>query len=135
MDAVTSGQRLAGWAVATDDLDGIANRLKLDVTSGSRDRPDGSTLRWQLAGVATALSTGALPFFIEWAAPPELHPGAAEVQHDVSARGIAWIEVGAENEALDAWLGHHDLQLRFTGAPPTLKAVGISTSTGELRLR
>ena len=133
--AVTSGQRLAGWAVATDDLEGIASRLKLEVTSGSRNRPDGSTLRWQLAGVAPALSTGALPFFIQWAVPPELHPGAAVVEHDVRPRGIAWIEVAAENEALHAWLGNYDLPLRITEAPPTLNAVAISTPAGELVLR
>jgi Glyoxalase-like domain len=135
MEAVASGQRLAGWAVATDDLDGIASRLELQMTSGSRTRPDGSTLRWQLAGVAQALSTGALPFFIQWAAPPELHPGAAAVEHDVRPRGIAWIEVAAENEAMHAWLGDYDLPLRITEAPPTLRAVAISTPTGELVLR
>lgn len=134
-DAVTSGQRLVGWAVATDALEEIAGRLKLEVTSGSRNRPDGSTLRWQLAGVARALSTGALPFFIQWAAPPELHPGAAPVDHDVRARGIAWIEVGAESQTLRAWLGNHDIPLRISEPPPPLKAVALSTPTGELVVR
>jgi len=59
MEAVASGDRLVGWAVATDDLHSVASRLNLEVVRGSRTRPDGSTLRWQLAGVARSLVTGA----------------------------------------------------------------------------
>lgn len=135
MDAVTSGRRLAGWAVATDDLHNIASRLKLEVTSASRDRPDGSTLRWQLAGLAPAMSTGALPFFIQWAVPPELHPAAAVVAHDLIPHGIARIEVAAEHQALHEWLGACDIPLRIAKPPPALKAVAISTPRGELVLR
>jgi hypothetical protein len=85
--AVATGRRLVGWAAATNDLHGIASRLNLDADRGSRTRPDGSTLRWQLAGVAHALATGALPFFIQWDGPRELHPGAAVVDHGVTPRG------------------------------------------------
>jgi len=60
--AVERGDRLAAWAVATDDLDADAARLGLKITSGSRTRPDGSILRWHLAGVSDALRSGALPF-------------------------------------------------------------------------
>ena len=135
MDAVASGQRLVGWALATDNLEGVASRLKLDVTRGSRTRPDGSTLRWQLAGVARALSTGALPFFIQWDAPSELHPGAAVAEHEVRPRGIAWIEIAAEEKALHAWVGRYDLPLRITDGPPALSAVAISTGRSEVVLR
>jgi len=135
MQTAASGGGLAGWAVATDDLQSIARRLNLEVTHGARTRPDGSTLRWQLAGVAHALAARALPFFIQWDAPPELHPGAAVAEHDVCPRGIAWIELTAENEALHAWLGDCDLPVRVTEGLPSLSAVAISTAAGELVLR
>jgi hypothetical protein len=135
LEAAASGQRLVGWAVATDDLQGIARRLNLEVTSGSRTRPDGSIVRWQLAGVGPALAAGALPFFIEWGAPTKLHPGAAVAAHGVTPRGIGWIEVAAEEESLHSWLGDHDLPLRITGGRPSLSAVAISTGAGELVLR
>ncbi len=135
LEAVASGERLVGWAVATDDLHRIATRLNLEVTRGSRLRPDGSTLRWQLAGVAHALSTGALPFFIEWDAPPELHPGAAVADHAVGPRGIAWVEITVEQHQLHAWVGDCELPLRTTEGPPLLSAVAISTATGEFVLR
>ena len=135
MEAVASGQRLVGWAVATDDLAGIARRLNLEVTTGSRTRPDGSTLRWQLAGVGHALAARGLPFFIQWNAPPRLHPGAAVADHRVTPRGIGWIEIAAEEQSLRAWLGDHDLPVRIAEGPPSLSAVAISMAAGELVLR
>lgn len=133
--ALANARPLVGWAVATDDLDAVASRLKLDAGRGSRTRPDGSTLRWRLAGVAPALSTGALPFFIQWDAPPELHPGAAVVEHDGRAHRIARLEVAAEPGALDAWLGDHDLPVQITNGSAALVAVAISTADGGLVLR
>ena len=135
LEAVASQQRLLGWAVATDDLAGIARRLNLEVTSGSRTRPDGSTLRWQLAGVGHALAAHGLPFFIQWSDPPRLHPGAAEVGHRVTPRGIGWIEIAIDEQSLRAWLGDHDLPVRVTEGPSSLSAVAISTTAGELVLR
>lgn len=135
MEAVASGQGLMGWAVATDDLQGIARRLNLEVTSGSRTRPDGSTLRWQLAGVGHALAARGLPFFIEWDASTELHPAAALAEHGVTPCGIGWIEIAAEEESLRAWLGDHDLPVRIIEGPPSLSAIAISTAGGELVLR
>jgi Glyoxalase-like domain len=134
-DAVAKGQRLLGWAVNTRDLDGVARRLRLAVTRGSRTRPDGSTLRWQVAGIAPALASGALPFFLQWDVPPELHPGAAVAEHDVSPRGIAWIEVAADERSLREWLGDCDLPLQITEGPPSLAAAGIGTAAGEIMLR
>jgi Glyoxalase-like domain len=133
--AVATGRRLVGWAAATNDLHGIASRLNLDADRGSRTRPDGPTLRWQLAGVAHALATGALPFFIQWDGPRELHPGAAVVDHGVTPRGIAWIEISVEEQSLHAWLGDHDLPLRISEGPPSLSAVAIAAGEGELVLR
>ncbi|HLJ02072.1 MAG TPA: VOC family protein [Solirubrobacteraceae bacterium] len=133
--ALAGGHRLLGWAVATDDIHGIATRLSLDVTRGSRTRPDGSTLSWQLAGAAPALSTGALPFFLQWDGPPELHPGAAVVEHGVRADGIAWIEISGDEQALRAWLGDHDLPVRVIEGPPSMSAAGISAGEREIVLR
>jgi hypothetical protein len=135
IQAVASGPRLLGWAVATADLRGIASHLNLDVASGSRTRPDGSTLRWQLAGVGDALAAGALPFFIEWDVPAELHPGAAVAEHRTTPRGIGWIEIVATEESLRAWLGDNDLPLRITDGPPSLSAIAITTAAGEIVVR
>ena len=136
LEAVANGQRLIGWMVQADDLRGVAMRLGLEVVEGARTRPDGSTLGWQLAGVAPALATGALPVFIEWDAAPGAHPGAAVAEHASKPHGFAWIELSAEEHSLQDWLGDHDLPLRVISAgPPGLVAVAISTDAGEIVLR
>ena len=57
-----------GWAVRTANLDGEAARLGLTASDGVRERPDGSVLRWRLAGVDESAAEPFRPFFIEW--PP-----------------------------------------------------------------
>ena len=116
--AVEAGDGLAGWAVATDDLDGVARRLGLEVSGGSRIRPDGTTLSWRLAGVRLAMSTGAFPFFIQWDGPREMHPGAAVAEHRVTPAGIARVEVTGDERELGAWLGDEGLPLEIAPGPP-----------------
>jgi hypothetical protein len=128
------GPRLMGWVVATEDLDATARRLSLEVSRGSRTRPDGSVLRWRLAGVARAMAAGALPFFVQWDVPAHLHPGAAVAAHAVRPEGIAWIAVGCDPEELRTWLGGADLPVRVTEGHTGLSAVAIATAGGELLL-
>jgi hypothetical protein len=72
--------RLAGWAAKGADLTRLAASAQArgvplgPVVAGSRQRPDGVTLRWTLTdpGVSPALSL--VPFFIDWA--DSAHPAA-----------------------------------------------------------
>lgn len=134
LKAMAEDQPLVGWVLATDDIDAVARRLGLDVKQSSRDTPDGSTLSWRLAGMERAIESRLLPFFVEWEGPPERHPGAAEVEHDADAEGIAWIEVATDDEErVREWLGEDaDLPLRITEGDPGIAAVAISTSGGEV---
>ena len=62
-----------GWALHTLDIGRLVARLRSNgfnvsnPTAGSRQRPDGTVLKWQAAGVEDSTLTVA-PFFIEWAA-------------------------------------------------------------------
>jgi hypothetical protein len=79
------GPRLVTWAALSHDLDALAARARaaglrvLGPAEGSRDRPDGSILRWRTMRVAADLGTPLIdpvPFFIEW--PDEgSHPAAS----------------------------------------------------------
>jgi hypothetical protein len=134
--ALTEEHPLVGWVVATDDIDGVAKRLELEVEEKSRETVDGSTLSWRLAGLERAMKTGALPFFVQWDVPPERHPGAAEVRHEADPRGIAWVEVSTdEPDEVRDWLGETDgLSLRTRDGDPALAAVAIETGGGEIVL-
>jgi hypothetical protein len=117
-----AGDRLVGWAVATDDIGSVAARLGLELQRGTRKRPDGVRLAWRLAGVGDALrSNGTLPFFIQWDGPSVLHPGG-----DPSApAGISWVEVAGDEAELRAWLGEAELPVRFASVGQGITAVGI----------
>jgi hypothetical protein len=116
----TIGDGLLGWAVAVDDVDPIAARLALPVTSISRQ---GLTAR--LTGVAESMSDPYLPFFIsrDHGIPD---PG---VGYDVG--GITSLELSGDEKKLDRWLDGADLPVRFGIGPPGVVSVGIGVR--ELR--
>src|SRR5262249_5690838 len=66
-----------GWCVRPADLSTTASRLGLDVEDGARQRPDGTTVEWRLAGLEQAALSRYLPFFIEWR-DPATFPGRTE---------------------------------------------------------
>jgi len=131
--ATERGDGLAGWAVATDELGAVADRLGLEVIAGLRTRPDGSVLRWRLAGVEIALQDGALPFFISWDVPADQHPGA--VGGATAPGRITAIEIRTSQDRARAWLGDESLPLWYVNGPNGLSAVTISTPGSDIVLR
>jgi Glyoxalase-like domain len=120
-----------GWAVRPDDLDATAERLGIAAFEGSRARPDGTTLRWRMAGSDRAFATPALPWFIDWE-DRATHPGAA--QRSVAAR-VVRIELEGSSSALEAWLGPNDLPLDVRDGTAGLVAVDLDGPRGALTLR
>ena len=108
--AARAQPRPLGWAVRTRELDAVARRLGLAVVPGGRTRPDGSLIRWRLAGVEEAVAEPALPFFIEWEQGAAL-PGEALVQHPDGPSRVAKLVVEADRGQLEHWLGPHALPL------------------------
>jgi hypothetical protein len=137
LNAALAGEdRVLAWAVATDDLEGVAGRLDLDILPGSRERPDGTVLRWRLAGVDRAMQESFLPFFIEWETPPELHPGVSAAPHRVEPTGLAWVRVGGDEARLRAWLGGEELPVRVNADGPSgVQAVAVGSAGGEIVVR
>lgn len=79
--------RLATWAAKGTDLRALTERARSRgielgaVSTGSRLRPDGTALDWQLTDPFSPREGGILPFFIDW--PGRGHPAAealAEVE-------------------------------------------------------
>ena len=72
MDQLAS-PKLVTWAVRSDDLQQTVLTARSaginlgEVLSGSRKRPDGVLLQWQMTDLTKDRENGVVPFFISWA--------------------------------------------------------------------
>jgi hypothetical protein len=126
---------LVGWAAHPGSVTAFAEKLAAagikyeGPTPGSRKRPDGLILKWQIVSLADTAS-GLLPFFIEW--------GQDSVHPSVDApKGCALLSFSAETaepEKLTAALKRLNLDLPIKkGERARLQAV-ISGPKGGLDL-
>jgi hypothetical protein len=128
--------KLATWAAKGTDLEqlratAVQNGIPLGpVARGSRRRPDGVELSWQLTDPRASVADGIVPFFIDWGPSP--HPARS------AANGAALISLRAEHP--DPQSVQHMLQqlgLPFTVSPamhPALVAT-IDSPHGRVELR
>ena len=101
--------RLIRWAAKTQDLPGLLDRAAaagIDLGTaggGSRKRPDGSMLSWQLTDPDVDPADGVIPFFIDWGDSP--HPAddlpAVARLRRFSAQHPQAIEVAAQLAVLE----------------------------------
>jgi hypothetical protein len=125
--------RLVGWAAHPRSLTVFSEKLRVagitfeGPTPGSRKRPDGQLLSWQIVSLADTAS-GLLPFFIEWS-QDSVHPSVD------APKGCALLSFSAqtpEPEKLAATLKTLNLDLPVKkGEKPRLHAV-ISGPKGNL---
>jgi hypothetical protein len=110
--------RLLGWCVRTDELDAVAERLGLTIADGSRARPNGTVVRWRMAGLERSAEEPSLPFFIEWGAGTP-YPGRALAQSatidEVRARG--------DRDRIAQWIVGANIPLSVSEGDPALLAV------------
>ena len=128
------GDRLGALCLRTDDADAIADRLGTPALEMSRTKPDGTELRWKLAGLDLMLDDSSHPFFIQWYADPADLPGATPVEHPSGARGIEWVEIACAPDELRARIGDADLDVRAVTGDRGVRRVGIATPGGTLVL-
>lgn len=128
------GDRLGALCLRTDDADGVAARLGTPALEMSRIRPDGTELRWKLAGLEQTLADPSLPFFIQWHAAPSEQPGAMPVDHRVEARGIEWVEIACDEQTLRDRVGDASLDVRAVEGTGGVRRVGIAGSEGTFVL-
>jgi Glyoxalase-like domain len=125
--------RLVGWAAHSGSVSVLTEKLRAaglkfeGPTPGSRRRPDGQLLKWQIVSLADTAS-GLLPFFIEWS-QNSVHPSVD------APKGSALLTFAAETpapEKLAATLKTLNLDLPVKkGERPSLHAV-ISGPKGNL---
>ncbi len=130
---------LLGWALRTDDIEGVGRRLELVPRPGSVTGPDGSLLAsWRTVADEDG-SNGDLPFFIQYDDPDNRRPAwwaakRREAGHDVEVGGFAWVEVGAEEATMRRWIGDMDDCVRCITGAVGLRRLAISTAAGDVIL-
>jgi len=76
---VLTGPKMTRWALKSDDLTADAATLKGvdptlgEIKAGSRQRPDGSWLRWELIMPTATPEVDVLPFMVDWRSS-DVHP-------------------------------------------------------------
>ena len=122
-----------GWAVRTNELDEVAQRLGLVAAAGSRATRDGRVLRWRLAGVEQAAAEPSLPFFIEWEHGTPL-PGQTPATHQVAGVRIAKLQLDGDADRFAAWLGNQDLPITVRPGTPALTGIVLTGGPDEIVL-
>ena len=115
--AIEGGDRFIGWMVNGAGFDDRVAANGFAAHRFSRERPDGSELTWQLAGLQSMLTEPPLPGLIAWDDPASF-PGLTPIQHRVKPTGIAWIELAGDEALVRRYLGGADLPLRFVDGAP-----------------
>jgi Glyoxalase-like domain len=116
--------RLLGWAVRTEHLDDVARRHGLGVQPGARVAQGGRRLTWRLAGVERAATDPPLPFWIEWGRETPL-PGTAAALHPGGSARVAELQLTGDRDALNEWLGPHNLPISVRAGAPTIAALRL----------
>jgi hypothetical protein len=114
------GEGLMAWAIAVDDVEPVAARLDISITTITRR---GLTAR--LAGLAESMRRPFLPFFLS------RRQGIPDPGSGSTAGGITWVEVAGDRALLGRWLDGAALPVRISEGQPGVRAVGI----GERELR
>lgn len=132
--------RLVNWAAGTADVEAVAKRGAatgyelFGPRAGSRARPDGKTLRWELLGVMHDLEVNGvdpIPFFIEWAADA-VHPSQeSPTGCELTAFAIEHPNHGKVKKTLAA-LG---LEAEVKKAAAARLGATLSTPKGKVMLR
>jgi hypothetical protein len=128
--------RLVTWAAKTNNISQMAairlpggHRLG-SALAGSRRRPGGSTLAWQLTDPYVEIADGVVPFFIDWDDTP--HPSADAA----GGAKLVRFEIGhPEADFVQQIFDSLGLSIPVVAAPiPTLTAT-LQTASGAIELR
>jgi len=139
LQATAQGDRLLGWSVRTDDLEGVAARLGLRPHPGVGIDSSGKQWAWRTVGMERNLAFEPfLPGFFSWEDPAAIagmyRGWMAQARHKIEAQGIAWVEVSGSASRLREWLGGEDLPVKVCDGPPAVRAVGVRTDMGVVVL-
>jgi hypothetical protein len=122
-----------GWCARPPSIEAEAERLELELHSGSRDTAAGDLLTWRFAGFEQAAAGPALPFFIEWG-DLTLFPGRIAVEHPSGPVELTELALTGDAGRIAEWLGPHQLPITVRPGPPSLDRIVLTGRAGQLVL-
>ncbi|HVF52854.1 MAG TPA: VOC family protein [Actinomycetota bacterium] len=128
---MAASDRLCGWAVRTSPLERTAQRLHLEIATGSRQRGDGSILRWRTAGIEHVATESELPFFIEWGSALD-QPSRVPVAHRAGEVRLKDVALSGDADRIYNWLGNYDLPISLVSGRPGLVSVTLTSEHGDI---
>ncbi|HET9369676.1 MAG TPA: VOC family protein [Vicinamibacterales bacterium] len=128
--------RVVAWAAKAADIEAVAARASAGgvalgpVGDGSRQREDGTWLRWRYTDPATVVGDGLVPFLIEWGA--SAHPAAS------APRGVTLASFRADHvdpDRIRPMLAALDLSVMVERGPEPALIATLDTPRGRIELR
>ena len=128
--------RLVGWAANATELEHLRvaafrSGVRLgNVQSGSRQRSDGTILRWTLTDLRCVVADGIIPFFFDW--------GLSSHPAPTAAAGATLVSLRAEHPnagKVSAMLRAFALPLSVTTGPRPALVAEINCPNGRMLLR
>lgn len=132
LETSAEGDRMSLVCLRPDDLDATCARLGITAQERSRVTPEGTTIRWRMAGLERALAER-LPFFIAWDGPT----GADVPDPDEGRRadGVPHVEYGGDVDRLREWIGEDVPGLDLVGGESGVHALTLEVDGDDLVLR
>jgi Glyoxalase-like domain len=146
LERTAGGPCFLNWAVATDDVEADAERLRgllgedPELIRGESVRETGERFPWIEVGFAASWRKPCRPFVLEYGnrrARGARVPGdLARAAHRVVPRSYAEVEVESAGTDVAAWLGDDSLPVRVVdGHRDRVRSIAVATSAGEARIR
>jgi Glyoxalase-like domain len=116
----------------TGDIGLVSARLGLEPMAMERKRPDGTKLKWLLAGLDRALGPDRLPFFIEWQVAPGQHPAETVIRHRGGPASLDGVILRGDAATVAEWIGANVPSLHVLPGEPGVAAIHLTVGGTEV---
>jgi hypothetical protein len=131
-----AGFGLFAWSVLVEDLEAISLRTGIEIFDYTVPHGDGTLRGWRSVARRDVSFPSPYPFFIDYPNNGDRlarwQAAYDRVGHTSAPVGFSELTISGSPDAIAAWLGPHDLPLRFVPGDKGLVEARISTWVGEV---
>lgn len=131
-----AGFGLLAWSVLVEDLEAISLRDGIEIFDYTVPHGDGTLRGWRSVARRDVTFPSPYPFFIDYPNNGDRlarwQAAYDRVGHTSAPIGFSELTISGSPDGVTAWLGPHDLPLRFVPGDEGLVEARISTGAGEV---